>query len=385
MQFLPDEILMIIFIKIEDKTLGRITRVARKFTELIRESLVWINKIHQLRPNLTQLETQSQDQLVKLYQKITRVGSLYISFYDRTNYQKKIDGFDDILQISGGTEPFSVDPWIAFITKMGKLYVFFLRNNQIAKIDIGNEIAVQISCGRGHLAFLTDKGEVYLWGNNECGQLGLGHVESRDYPTRLPEFTDVVQVSCGNKHTALITKDGKLFTWGWNKYGQLALGDHNDRWYPTLVTKIINHRNVSAPIPSLRQVSCGHNNLAIVSSDGYLYRHTDLYKNILTVTSNLPNVMAAQSGKVILATTKEGSVYCCTTGCAELISNVGEVAQIASGGSYIGVFRLTNEGYVISKYGNLFLVKDGSATKISLNFKVIDVTVLDSYIAYIGR
>ena len=35
-----------------------------------------------------------------------------------------------------------------------------------------------VACGRGHTVVLTDKGQLFSWGENSCGQLGQGNIES---------------------------------------------------------------------------------------------------------------------------------------------------------------------------------------------------------------
>ena len=47
---------------------------------------------------------------------------------------------------------------------------------------------------------------------------------------------DVIAVSCGSRHSAAVTNDNNVWSWGWNGYGQLGLGDKNDRHYPTKIS-----------------------------------------------------------------------------------------------------------------------------------------------------
>lgn len=60
----------------------------------------------------------------------------------------------------------------------------------------------KISCGKFHNMVLTNKNEVYVWGENEDGQLGLPQlndqeVKSSVIPKKL-EFADpVVDIDCG--------------------------------------------------------------------------------------------------------------------------------------------------------------------------------------------
>ena len=50
---------------------------------------------------------------------------------------------------------------------------------------------------------IADNGEVWAWGRNDYGQLGLGDEEMRDAPEKL-ELTNVVQVAAGDYHTCLL-------------------------------------------------------------------------------------------------------------------------------------------------------------------------------------
>lgn len=44
-----------------------------------------------------------------------------------------------------------------------------------------------------------------------------------------------VQCAAGFGHVAALTNQGDLFTWGFNVYGQLGLGDFETRYSPELV------------------------------------------------------------------------------------------------------------------------------------------------------
>ena len=38
-------------------------------------------------------------------------------------------------------------------------------------------MVVDVSCGQGHVLALTSEGQVFAWGGNECGQLGVASPE----------------------------------------------------------------------------------------------------------------------------------------------------------------------------------------------------------------
>lgn len=75
-----------------------------------------------------------------------------------------------------------------------------------------------------HKKHILDR-QVYAWGRNVEGQLGLGDTKMR----RMPSVVDalwalpVQQLAAGEKHSAALTSNGSLFTWGSNACGQLGL------------------------------------------------------------------------------------------------------------------------------------------------------------------
>jgi alpha-tubulin suppressor-like RCC1 family protein len=124
-----------------------------------------------------------------------------------------------------------------------------------------------LACGGLHTIAATHDGDVFSWGANEHGGLGLGDVDGAQtrLPSRIPGVA-LTQVSAGWKHSAGITADGELYAWGWggamgegqnSSGGQLGLGDECDWWSPTRV-----------PTGAVRvlRVSCGWNHTAGILS-----------------------------------------------------------------------------------------------------------------------
>lgn len=94
----------------------------------------------------------------------------------------------------------------------------------------------EIICGYNN-AFAIVNGAVYSWGNNEKGQLGLGHNINQSRPQLIDSFHDkiVVKIIYGLYHTLAITKDNAIYSWGCNQYGQLGLGHNHDQNQPQLI------------------------------------------------------------------------------------------------------------------------------------------------------
>ncbi|XP_058756575.1 ultraviolet-B receptor UVR8-like isoform X2 [Vicia villosa] len=96
-----------------------------------------------------------------------------------------------------------------------------------------------IACGGAHTLFLTDNGCVYATGLNDFGQLGIS--ESKQYSVVPLQVFDhekkVVQISAGYNHSSAVTVDGELYMWGKNTAGQLGLGKRAPNIVP-LPTKV---------------------------------------------------------------------------------------------------------------------------------------------------
>ena len=86
-----------------------------------------------------------------------------------------------------------------------------------------------ISCGQYHTMACAISGgmaELYAWGANKDGQLGLDDLDDRIYPCRVPlrDALQPVQVACGGRHTLVLGERGELWSCGCNANGQLGHG-----------------------------------------------------------------------------------------------------------------------------------------------------------------
>lgn len=72
-----------------------------------------------------------------------------------------------------------------------------------------------------HTCAITTRSELYCWGANDAGQLGVGATEHSATPLRVP-LDDVELVSAGGRHTCALAA-GELYCWGSNTRGQLGL------------------------------------------------------------------------------------------------------------------------------------------------------------------
>ncbi|KAM6220949.1 putative E3 ubiquitin-protein ligase HERC6 [Rhynchocyon petersi] len=83
-----------------------------------------------------------------------------------------------------------------------------------------------VSCGKEHSLVVCCKGRVFAWGAGAEGQLGTGEFKEISVtPKKVLGLADIkiIQVSCGHYHSLALSQDGQVFSWGKNSHGQLGL------------------------------------------------------------------------------------------------------------------------------------------------------------------
>ncbi|XP_053563999.1 RCC1 and BTB domain-containing protein 2 isoform X2 [Bombina bombina] len=101
-----------------------------------------------------------------------------------------------------------------------------------------NKVVVGIACGQMCSMAVVENGEVYAWGYNGNGQLGLGSSGNQPTPCRIAALQGirVEQIVCGYAHTLALTDEGGMYAWGANSYGQLGTGNKSNQSYPVQVS-----------------------------------------------------------------------------------------------------------------------------------------------------
>eukprot|EP01114_Cavostelium_apophysatum_P023730 TRINITY_DN9039_c0_g1_i1.p1 TRINITY_DN9039_c0_g1~~TRINITY_DN9039_c0_g1_i1.p1 ORF type:complete len:305 (+),score=-0.43 TRINITY_DN9039_c0_g1_i1:49-915(+) len=97
---------------------------------------------------------------------------------------------------------------------------------------------LRVAAGYSHSLFLSDNGEVFVCGKGGDGQIGLGDYEDRRWPVAVESLKGrpIVDVAAGESHSVALSVSGNVYSWGGNKFGQLGLGDNNSRTFPTQAT-----------------------------------------------------------------------------------------------------------------------------------------------------
>ena len=102
--------------------------------------------------------------------------------------------------------------------------------------------------GAYHTLMIDDSGIIYSFGSNRDGQLGLGFNDFNPHPEPtavsfvynksgevmpIPNLRGTVIYS-GGYHNIAISAQQDIYIWGWNKFGQLGLGHTQSMPYATI-------------------------------------------------------------------------------------------------------------------------------------------------------
>ena len=120
----------------------------------------------------------------------------------------------------------------------------------------------QVSCGHSHTAAIKTDGTLWIWGGNTTyGNLGDNTTVSRSSPVQTIAYgTNWKSVTCASQHTAAIKTDGTLWIWGDNQYGQLGNN--------TLVSKSSPIQTILYG-PTWKSVSCGQFHAAAIKDGDF--------------------------------------------------------------------------------------------------------------------
>jgi len=91
---------------------------------------------------------------------------------------------------------------------------------------------------------ILDK-ELYSWGNNSYGRLGLDNTVSRSSPVQVGSSINWALVSGGSNHSVAVKTDGTMWTWGYNNYGALGQNNTVSRSSPVQVGALTSWATVS--------------------------------------------------------------------------------------------------------------------------------------------
>ena len=87
-------------------------------------------------------------------------------------------------------------------------------------------------------------GNLYAWGRNYIGQLGIGNTEDQTSPVKITGLTNIEEVYVGYSSVIAKDKNGNLYAWGDNLDGGLGIGNTEDQTSPVKITGLTNIEEV---------------------------------------------------------------------------------------------------------------------------------------------
>lgn len=196
------------------------------------------------------------------------------------------------------------------MTDKGLVYTF--GNNQQGQLGLGHtrpvvgvnqvtsladSVIVQAEAGWSHMIALDDEGVAYCWGDNTIGQCGLGHKDSpilEVAPIERLRDKGVFFVATGYFTNLVLTDTGMVYGFGSNDYGQLGIYDKFDRDVPVAVP-LLSMRNVT-------HISSGATHTIVATGNNRVYTfgsNTEGQLGTASFESKLRPVAVEMEGKKI--------------------------------------------------------------------------------------
>lgn len=167
------------------------------------------------------------------------------------------------------------------------------------------EYFTDISAGTNFCLGLTNFGNVYSWGNNGSGRLGLGDKNNRNIPTKIVGITGIKNISAGDSSSLAVKNDGTVYGWGYGSDGQLGFFVTGSTLNPKEITTL-NGKNI-------KQTSCGRAFSIAIGRDGKLYSFGKNNSGQLGIMSSIPQkitiVSVVSDGKTKTVNISNGQEY----------------------------------------------------------------------------
>jgi len=192
------------------------------------------------------------------------------------------------------------------------------------------EKVTAVACGAQHTLALTESGALYATGKGDFGRLGRGdtsdelNFEELDYFREAqdsilePEVqTTIARIGAGSNFSAALSTSGELWVWGRNDQGQMGLGEeamgdmYSAERYPRLV------RGLAADGHRIVDFACGEHSLLVTTDTGHIYEwggRTWLEPHRVQIpeqyVESLSNVVKLAAGdKFNFALSADGTLY----------------------------------------------------------------------------
>ncbi|CAK74586.1 unnamed protein product (macronuclear) [Paramecium tetraurelia] len=125
---------------------------------------------------------------------------------------------------------------------------------------------VKIVCGHHHTMALTEEGAVFIWGMGSQGCLGNGRVDDLETPTQI-DISGLFfnEIAAGAYHSLALAKNNQVYGWGVNNRGQLGIGNKENQLLPKQLT-FFDRKKIQC-----QYLYCGDQHSACITTNKELY------------------------------------------------------------------------------------------------------------------
>ena len=186
---------------------------------------------------------------------LTRAGKIYAW------------GQHDVGQLGNGVDP----------ARLASGAKHFLRPTEVtideSRLATGEKVA-NIVAGANHVLAVTTEGQLFAWGSDSDGQLGIK--SSNDYafsPVQVKGYNgagnlkDIILIAAGAKHSLAVATNGDVWSWGDNTYGQLGQGVNDNDKYKDKTTPDYVLSSANAHFSGVDGISAGEYFSVATTSD----------------------------------------------------------------------------------------------------------------------
>lgn len=148
----------------------------------------------------------------------------------------------------------------------------------------------QVASGTDHTLAVTSTGQLYAFGENDCGQLGIATNSGTTTPNPTPALVTlpgatgtVARVAAGTNFSLVVTTTGQLYAFGCNGSGQLGTSSNYGTSNANSTPKLVNLPGISGTVS---QVAGGGGQSLVITTSGQLYSFGYNYFGQLGTTTN---------------------------------------------------------------------------------------------------
>ena len=209
----------------------------------------------------------------------------------------------------------------------------------------------EIAAGTDHSLALTASGQLYAFGSNHEGELGIPTNSGSNSPNPTPALVSlpgqsgpVTQIAAGGKDSLAVTASGQLYAFGDNLYGELGNATNTGTGDPNPTPALVVLPGQSGPVT---QIAAGGSHSLALTSSGQLYAFGDNREGQLGRATNSGTEQPNPTPALVI-----------------LPGQSGPVTQIAAGADHSLV--LTSSGQLYA-FGDNFYGELGNVTNNGTN------------------